>query len=162
MIGTYIAQFVDLIGDIFSIGLACVLVGIGGYLAIVYGVRSRVILVFGLILIVAGIVIGAFMLGRQSGAAACESKWQALQLQEQIARLQREAEAKKDALAARDKALDEIRASNDAANRELADYAKKAANFDKCRLATDDDLCRLRAIDAGTSTARCDAAKRVR
>lgn len=124
--------------------LAAALIAGGGYVAFVLGASpinplGRLLHYVGLVLIAAGILVGAVTYGKATGAADCEAAWKAKNYEAQIAVLKRDAAAKTLAAETAARQAEALSAQNLTLQGKVDDYADAAKSFSACRRATGDD-----------------------
>ena len=147
--------------------IAAALIAGGGYLAFVLGANpinplAKLFHWIGLLLIAAGILIGAVAYGKSVGASDCEAAWKAKNYEAQIDRLKQENSAQK--LAA-DTAAEQAQQLASQANVQQSQIDDYKASTDKlssaialCRRASSDDDQRVCLI-TGRNSAGCKPAK---
>jgi hypothetical protein len=130
--------------------IAAALIGAGGYLAFVLGGNplnpiSKLLHFVGLLMVGAGLLLGALTYGKSIGAADCEARWKAADNLAELDKAKRELKIAQDSAAAAQAQADALQQQTDEANQKANDYEKTLVNRPVCAL-TVDDLARLRSI----------------
>lgn len=152
------------IGVEYLIAIALIVGGL--YIAILFSINSasplawllKPLKIAGYVMAIVGLSIGLIAYGKTVGAADCQKRWQAANLQAQIDAAKRDVDIQKTAADLAKKQSEELATQNDELQRKVADYENATSNTPDCRRANPDDIRRLCAI-IGNGAAGCPRSK---
>ena len=140
------------IGVEYLVAIALIVGGL--YISVLFTINSanplawllKPLKIAGYVMALVGLSIGLIAYGKTIGAADCQKRWQAANLQAQLDAAQRDIDIQKTAAELAKKQSDDLANQNDELQRKVADYENATRNAPDCRRANPDDIGRLCAI----------------